>query len=154
MALRHSLVAKGVRFDEAFGLVGDGGILGAETSLTRQLALQGVKSLFAPSVRLRHIVHRHQFTPRWVLRRTYRSGRADFAISHPQGSAGAAELFHAPRWIVRLWLEQMLALPRAALTFDRARVMARLQRIAFHLGQIAQARRMAMAARPAGERAA
>jgi glycosyltransferase involved in cell wall biosynthesis len=142
MAVRRSVFDAGVRFNEAIGPSAQGGIMGAETELLNRLAVGGMKSCFAPTVRVKHIVHKHQFTRRWVLRRFFRHGRGEFAIHRWRQGARDRRLFNAPRWIVRRFLGHLLRLPFAAVTFDQRRYMPRLCLAAFYLGQIHQARIM------------
>jgi GT2 family glycosyltransferase len=58
--------------------------MGEDTEFVRQRAAQGHKVGFAPGARIRHIIHQHQTSRRWIHHRFFRHGRTMFLMANLQ----------------------------------------------------------------------
>lgn len=85
MAIRASVFADGLRFNENIGPDGSGAYaMGSETELATRLAAMGHRCLFSNAPMVRHIIRAKQMERVWILLRAYRWGRgqAHMKIAH------------------------------------------------------------------------
>jgi hypothetical protein len=77
MALRTSLFAQGLRFNEAVGPdeTDPRYAMGSETELLRRLGEAGHAAHFCAEAQVRHLVRAEQMAESWVLSRAFRYGR-------------------------------------------------------------------------------
>ena len=107
MALRARVFADGSRFDEAIGPGPGQYIMGGETEFTLRLQNRGYRALHVREAVVKHIIRPHQVDPKWVIQRTYRSGRdhaaGGWAIGKPEWTAN-----RRLRQLVWCWLRAHL----------------------------------------------
>ena len=142
MAVCRSVIDGGARFDEQL-LVGSEGLMASETEFLDRLAAQGHRACFVPRARVRHIVQKEQVSWMWMLRRFYRGGRTTFVLHQRERRNPEPQIFHVPRCALRRFAESLLRLPLVALTFDESRLFSHLRTMAYDLGTISQARKLA-----------
>ena len=138
LAIRKSVYDQGGRFDENF-LVGTNGLMGEDTEFVRQRGAQGCKIGFAPTARIRHIIHRHQTSWRWIHRRFFRHGRSAFVLTSVRNEADGRV---APRFPWRHLRDAAGSAMRFLIELgrnDREGAFNQSRALAYDLGAICQA---------------
>ncbi|MGH7045238.1 MAG: glycosyltransferase [Stellaceae bacterium] len=138
MAIRTTLLDGGSRYDERF-FCGPSGLMGEETEFVRRLVNRGGQPCFVPNARVRHIVKCGQLAWSYMLRRFYRFGKRHWVLE-ARDPLPVAQLFDAPRYMIRQVVTLIATIPVALLSFDRFRIFTHLQKLAFQLGVLVQAR--------------
>ncbi len=89
-AVRSSVFANGMRFDETIGPDGTRPFyaMGSETELIGRLAAGGARAWFVAEASVAHIVRPEQLTERWVLDRAYRNGLGVGLTGRPRCATG------------------------------------------------------------------
>lgn len=113
MALRRTLFAAGLRFDDGVGPSGGAYAMGGETQLLRRLAEAGYRAWFCPQARVVHIIRPAQLQAAYILRRAHRFGRGKFRQDKQDQFP---MLLRVPRWMLRRMLNECGALIIATLT--------------------------------------
>ena len=138
MAIRRAVYDQGGRFDENF-LVGSNGLMGEDTEFVRQRGAQGHKVGFAPGARIRHIIHKHQTSRRWIRHRFFRHGRTMFLMANLQDGTPSRP---APRFPWHKLLGAAGSAVRLLLTLvrnDKPGAFKQSRALAYDLGAIRQA---------------
>jgi glycosyltransferase involved in cell wall biosynthesis len=133
LTIRKSVRDAGHRFAEGY-LIGQAGLMGEDTEFVRQLGASGLQIGFAPKARLRHIIHPHQTSWRWIHRRFYRHGRTTFLQARARGEP-AGFPWRSLRGLLGSGLRWLLALARN----DRTDAFRQSRALAYDLGAIRQA---------------
>jgi GT2 family glycosyltransferase len=137
IAVRASLLAQGWRFGEAF-LVGKRGLMGEDADFVRRLGAAGQKVGFAPTARVRHIIHPEQKSWRWIQNRFFRIGRTMFMLEDVKpGKDGP--VFRIPYWRFRRTPSLLWRMFLSRVRGDRKALFAQAQILANDLGAIWQA---------------
>ena len=76
---REALIAAGM-FDERLGRIGRYLLSNEEVLVTRRMVAMGFSAIYAPSVEMRHTVHRERLTPSWFRRRAFWQTVSDFYL--------------------------------------------------------------------------
>jgi glycosyltransferase involved in cell wall biosynthesis len=114
MAMRASVFAEGYRFDEKVGPGKGTYAMGGETDLSLRLVAAGHRCWYSPALMVEHIVHPHQYEPRWLFARAKRFGRGMYRRQLLHSSDKPRLVFNVPRHLLRSWGEQALRAARAA----------------------------------------
>jgi glycosyltransferase involved in cell wall biosynthesis len=139
LAVRGLIINGGFKFDENF-LVGTNGLMGEDTDFVKRLWTQGHAVGFAPTARVRHIIHKHQLSWHWIYKRFFRHGRSMFMLEDVRLDESSKRLlFRYPRW--RIWraLLSTFRLTIAAFRLDGARILQHSHALANDLGALWQA---------------
>ena len=83
-------------FDPDLGPVGNTRLIGNDTALAKHLAARGVRILYVPETRVRHIIQPAQVSPVYLWRRSYQRART---LAHQGLVAPAPRLAGIPRWM-------------------------------------------------------
>lgn len=155
MAVRGEIFRAGFRFDEAIGPTGSGNyVSGGEVDFTWRLAREGHKCWHCKGAIVQHIIGRHQFDGKWLLRRAYRFGRD---VCNQQSKAGrtahAAKLFGVPRWMIRRSIERYLRYRMDVMAGCRYRNFSGAWEAYYLSGYISQAIRFNLKEMRSGRRA-
>jgi L-malate glycosyltransferase len=140
MAVRGEVFRQGYRFDETMGPAAGDYAMGGEVSFTRLLDGAGFRSWFCPSARVAHHIRPQQLRTEWILARAHRYGRGACRLAKP---GQFPELFGAPRWMLRKYVEQLCGLAAATLLRQRERIFQRRWELAYLGGYIRAAREAA-----------
>lgn len=137
IAVRASLLAQGWRFGEDF-LVGKRGLMGEDADFVRRAGAAGHKVGFAPTARLRHIIHPEQKSWRWIQNRFFRIGRTEFMLEDVKpGHDGP--VFQFPFWRFRRAMGLIPRMLFSRLRGEHAALFAQGRTLAYDLGAIRQA---------------
>jgi glycosyltransferase involved in cell wall biosynthesis/GT2 family glycosyltransferase len=136
MAVRGEVFRHGYRFDESIGPAAGEYAMGGEVSFTRLLEGAGFQSWFCPGARVAHHIRPVQLTPGWVMARARRYGRGASRLAKP---GQFPELFGAPRWMMRKYVEELCGLAAATLLRQPERIFQRRWELAYLAGYIAEA---------------
>jgi glycosyltransferase involved in cell wall biosynthesis/GT2 family glycosyltransferase len=136
MAVRGEIFRHGYRFDESMGPACGEYAMGGEVSFTRLLEGAGFQSWFCPSARVAHHIRPAQLTAEWVIARARRYGRGACRLAKP---GQFPELFGAPRWMLRKYVEEWFGLAAARFMRQPERVFQRRWELAYLGGYIAEA---------------
>jgi glycosyltransferase involved in cell wall biosynthesis/GT2 family glycosyltransferase len=136
MAVRAEVFRHGYRFDESMGPASGDYAMGGEVSFTRLLEGAGFQSWFCPSARVAHHIRPVQLTADWVIARARRYGRGACRLAKP---GQFPELFGAPRWMLRKYVEEWCGLAVARLLRQPERMFQRRWELAYLEGYIAEA---------------
>ena len=144
MAIRREIFGAGFRFDEAIGPRGDGNyVSGGEVEFTWRLARQGHKCWYCERAVVHHIISRHQFDSKWLLRRAFRFGRDACNQECKAGrTTDGPRLFRVPRWMIRKSLEQYLRYKMDVVAGNRYRKFSNAWEAYYLSGYISQAVRI------------
>ena len=115
MAVRTSVFESGHRFDVSLGPRGSNYQRGDETEFLVRVSRAGYKAWYCPGAVVAHIIRKHQMTKRWLLRRAFATGRAEYQREF-RGQSPPAMLWGIPRYMVRQLLTQSLRVGRTALS--------------------------------------
>ncbi len=135
MAIRKSVFDQGCRFDENF-LIGIDGLMGEDAEFVKRAWGHGFKVGFAPRARLRHIIHKHQMSWRWIFHRFYRHGQTMFTLEEMRAGPGVNRF---PIWRIRRAATSLLQLIFAAPRFSKERIFTHTRALAYDLGALRQA---------------
>lgn len=139
MAMRRSVYESGHRFDESF-LVGTYGLMGEDSEFVRRAYTHGLTIGFAPTARVRHIIHEKQLSWRWMHHRFFRHGRTMFLFEEVrQNEATGALEFDFPRWRIRRVASSLIKLTFVSLSLNWGRTLAHSRTLAYDLGALRQA---------------
>jgi len=147
MAVRGEVFRHGYRFDESIGPAAGDYAMGGEVSFTRLLEGAGFQSWFCPAARVAHHIRPAQLTADWVVSRARRYGRGACRLAKP---GQFPELFGAPRWMLRKYVQEFCGLAAALVLRQPERVFQRRWELAYLGGYIAEA--AAASKRPASRR--
>lgn len=147
MAVRGEVFRDGYRFDETIGPAAGEYAMGGEVSFTRLLDGAGYQSWFCPAARVAHHIRPVQLTADWVITRARRYGRGACRLARP---GQFPELFGAPRWMLRKYIDELCGLASAVLLRQPERIFQRRWELAYLGGYIAEA--VATSKRPATTR--
>jgi len=147
MAIRGEVFLHGYRFDETIGPSAGEYAMGGEVSFTRLLEGAGFQSWFCPGARVAHHIRPIQLTADWVITRARRYGRGACRLAK---TGQFPELFGAPRWMLRKYVEELCGLAGAMLLRQPERIFQRRWELAYLGGYIAEA--AAASKRPATTR--
>ena len=140
MAIRRSVYDSGERFDRGF-LVGKYGLMGEDSEFVRRASAHGYKVGFAPSARVRHIVHKDQMSWRWMQHRFFRHGHTMFMLENVRENKDTGRLeFAYPRWRIRRVAASLLKMLGAAATLSKPGMFIQMRSMAYDLGALRQAR--------------
>lgn len=137
IAIRASLLTQGWRFGEAF-LVGKRGLMGEDADFVRRLGDAGYKVGFAPTARVRHIIHPEQKSWRWIQNRFFRIGRTEFMLEDVK-SGKHGPVFQFPYWRFRRAAGLIPRMMVSRLRGDQATLFAQARTLAYDLGAVRQA---------------
>lgn len=98
MAMRASVLEKGLRFDEDIGPKGKDYPMGSETEFLMRAAKAGHKTWFCKYAKVGHIIRPHQVEEAWLAGRARRFGRGQYRLH--QSGAGYVRWFGIPRYLV------------------------------------------------------
>ena len=134
-------------FDPELGPVGTTRLIGNDTALAKRLAARGVRILYVPDLRVRHIIQPSQMAPAFLWRRAYQRART---LAHQGMVAPARTVGGIPLWMCPELLRRFAAVLSAWSGIGRrTRIDAEIE-LADMLGWIAGARqtRRRQGARP------
>lgn len=147
MAVRGEVFRHGYRFDESIGPAAGDYAMGGEVSFTRLLEGAGFQSWFCPGARVAHHIRPAQLTADWVVSRARRYGRGACRLAK---TGQFPELFGAPRWMLRKYIQELCGLAAAMALRQPERIFQRRWELAYLGGYIAEA--AAASKRPASRR--
>ncbi len=124
-------------FDERRGPIGRGRLIGNDTALMMKLAARGVRFLYVPGARVRHLVQPEQMRPQYLWRRAFQRART---ITRLQGVEAARSVGGVPVWMVGRLARAAGRLAAAALGRDDQHRIQREIELADALGMICAAR--------------
>lgn len=137
IAVRATLLAQGWRFGEDF-LVGKRGLMGEDADFVRRLGGAGYKVGFAPTARIRHIIHPEQKSWRWIQNRFFRIGRTEFMLEDVTPGKDGPE-FQFPYWRFRRVAGLLSRMLLSRVKGDQTALFAQARSLAYDLGAIRQA---------------
>lgn len=152
MAIRTSILASGVRFDESIGPTNRNYAMGSETQLVRRLLRSGQHAWFAQDAVVEHFIRSDQMDRRWVLQRAARFGRGQFRLDAECDGLDADLPCWAgvPRYLFRKAAERWLSVLRATVTGDPAARFQAQWDLAYVRGEMQEAKLMLGRARDGG----
>jgi hypothetical protein len=131
--IRRKVFESGIRFDPNLGPKGYGRISGSELELFNRLKLKDIHPIYIPSAIAVHRIQKHQTELRYLIKRSFASGRGYVYIYGPNNSP---KLFRVPRFFFRHLIEfALMALMEFAILRPR-RGFEYIMDIAHRLGCI------------------
>jgi GT2 family glycosyltransferase len=106
---KKSVFDNGICYDSTMGPVGSKRISGSEMELFDRLIKKGERIVYVPSALVYHRVQPSQLTLKYLLKRSFASGRGWVRIKTPDQNVPF--LFGAPRYIYRAIIENILLVP-------------------------------------------
>ncbi|MBO9490485.1 glycosyltransferase [Endozoicomonas sp. G2_1] len=99
MAVRKEIFSQ-LTFNENIGPAGNNYVMGSETDFLSRAAKLGHKAFFSETVKVQHIINKHQFSPIWISQRAFKAGRALIHETIRNGSFNLKnkEFINYPRW--------------------------------------------------------
>lgn len=138
-AIRRSVYNDGALFDQSFQ-IGLNGLMGEDTEFVRRLGTSRYKVCFTPNAGLRHIIHNHQASWRWIHHRFYRHGRCMFTLLETRWNPSTQKReFKFPWSRFRSATGSFLRLLLATLRSDKSASSKQSIALAYDLGAIHQA---------------
>jgi hypothetical protein len=145
MAIRVAAIRDGLRFDRDKGPSGTNYAMGEDTAFALAAQAAGYLAAHCPSSIVQHIVHPNQYEKSWLAHRAFRYGQSRGLEDALVGrNPGHAHFMHVPRWMLREYLGQRLAVIGGWLSGDTAKHMAATWEASYLAGYMTEYRRQRM----------
>jgi glycosyltransferase involved in cell wall biosynthesis len=142
LAIRASVFAQGMRFDESIGPDGTGDYaMGSETELLLRLQRRGERAWYARDAVVEHVVRADQVAEDALISRAYRYGRGRWRLGTARLARARLAAFGVPLALVADLASRRLAFAWARVRGAKAGAMRSAWRLAFLAGHVAEVRR-------------
>lgn len=137
--VKRRVFDSGYMYDGDIGPSGYGRISGSELEFFTRLSEQGIKSVYIPTAVVKHRIEEFQTTKKYLLKRSYASGRG---VAYIKYDATSVRVFGVPRYLFRDILENSVKALYLYLKFDIKSAFEHLMTVAHRVGCIKQYRIM------------
>jgi glycosyltransferase involved in cell wall biosynthesis len=136
MVLRRRIFEDGMSFNGQIGPAGSNYIMGSETELLLRLKALGCKALFLPEAVTLHQIRAEQLSIIWLMKRAFRAGKG-YYFNDPDI---ATRFFGYSRYILRLFLKDLLKVLSAILTLNKSSICLAIMSAATTAGKLVQSK--------------
>lgn len=140
MAVRSEIIKAGYQFDASVGPVGSRYRMGEDADFLQALSKAGYRAWHCKRAVVAHIIRKEQMNKKWVLRRAFPAGGADYRRELRDDPNSPALLFGMPRYILREVLTQAFRLGSARLSQDSDAVFRERWRLHYLMGRAVEGR--------------
>lgn len=135
--VRRSIFTAGHMYDNDIGPKGYGRISGSELEFFTRLLKQGVRPIYIPMAVVKHRIQHFQTTKKYLLKRSFASGRG---IAYINNDTKSVRLFGVPRYLFRDIIESSMKALWFLVKFDIKTSFEQLMTVAHRVGCIKQYR--------------
>lgn len=134
--IRRDVFEAGYFFDENIGPKGEGRLSGSELEFFTRLQQKGISPHYVPSSIVHHRIQKDQTSIKYLLKRSYASGRGFIYIYGFDSQSPM--IFGAPRYLYRQILDSILFSLRFVFKFDKKSLFEEFMTISHRIGCIRQ----------------